>query len=92
MSELKLEVETGKGSIEEVRPILDAALKEQFPGGMMKSRWEGEVLMLSGPGAEGTVRLERGKLVGVAELRPPASLMRPVIEKKIIEILERAAV
>lgn len=91
MSDLSLEFPTSKTSMEEIRPHLDAAIREQFPGGMMKTRWEGEVLHLHGPGAEGTVRLNGGTLVGEAVLRPPASLMRPVIEKKMTEVLSKAA-
>lgn len=86
-----MEFPTDKRSIDEVRPTLDEALATSFPGGMMTSHWEGSILHLSGPGAEGTVQLEEGRLVGRAKLRPPASLMRPVIEKKMTEVLGRAA-
>ena len=91
MSEIRLEFPTAKTSIEEVRPVLDQALHEEFPGGMMKSHWEGDVLHLTGPGARGTVELHDGKVVGQATLKPPASLMRPVIEKKMTQVLSRAA-
>ncbi len=83
MSDLTIEVVTTRSSMEEIRPAIDAGLKEAFPGGMLKWRWEGEVLHLSGPGAKGTVVLEDGRLVGRAHLGPPASLMRPIIEQKI---------
>lgn len=92
MSQLTIEVETAKGSMEEVREPLDAALKEAFPGGMLKWKWEGEVMQLSGPGAKGTIVLEPGKLVGRAELGPPASFMRPVIEQKISQAMRKGAV
>ncbi len=75
----------------EIRPGLDAALKEAFPGGMLKWRWEGDVMHLSGPGATATIVLEAGRLVGRAELKPPASLMRPVIEQKITQVMKKAA-
>ena len=91
MSELTIEVETGRGSMEEIRLGLDASLKEEFPGGMLKWRWEGDVLHLSGPGAKATIVLEDGRLVGRAELGPPASLMRPVIEQKITRAMKKAA-
>lgn len=71
------------------KPQLDAALQQEFPGGMLQRRWEGDVLHLTGPGAEGTIVFEEGRLVGRAALKPPASLMRPVIEKKIAAALER---
>jgi hypothetical protein len=45
---------------------------------------------LSGPGAKGTVTLEEGRLVGRAHLGPPASMMRPVIEKKITTVMKKA--
>lgn len=85
-----MEFETTK-SMAEIRPILDAALAEEFPGGLLQNHWEGEVLHLTGPGAEGTVRLEGERLVGEATLRPPASLMRPMIEQKMTDVLRKAA-
>ncbi|HEY7213037.1 MAG TPA: polyhydroxyalkanoic acid system family protein [Thermoanaerobaculia bacterium] len=91
MSDLTIEVKTAKPSMEEIRPDLDAGLKEEFPGGMLKWRWEGDVMHLSGPGAEATIVLEDGRLVGRARLKPPASLMKPVIEKKISAVMKKAA-
>lgn len=91
MSELRIEVETAAGSMSELRPAIDAALHEQFPGGMLKRQWDGDVLRLTGPGAQGSVELVGGKLVGVAELKPPASLMRPVIEQKIGAAMRKVA-
>ena len=46
--------------MEEIRPALDANLKEAFPGGMLKWRWEGDVMHLSGPGAKATIALQEG--------------------------------
>ena len=83
MSDLTIEVDAGEDSMEELRPRLDAALGQQFPGGMLKRRWEGGVLHLSGPGASGTISLEGGRLVGRADLTPPATGMRDIIEEKI---------
>jgi len=91
MSDLTIEVPTAKSSMEEIRPALDAGLKQEFPGGMLKWRWEGDVMHLSGPGATATIVLEDGRLVGKAHLKPPASLMKPVIEKKISEVMKRVA-
>ena len=91
MSDLTIEVVTAKSSMAEIRPAIDAGLKEAFPGGMLKWRWEGEVLHLSGPGAKGTLVLEEGRLVGRAQLGPPASLMRPVIEQKIRGVMLKVA-
>jgi hypothetical protein len=90
VSDLRLERPTAK-SLAELRPALDAALGEQFPGGMLKRQWDGDVLRLSGPGANGTVVLDAGLLVGEAELAPPASLMRGTIEQKIAAALAKAA-
>ena len=91
MSELEIEFETDKASMAEIRPALDQALQKQFPGGMLRRQWQGEVLTLSGPGAEGTVEFQDGKLVGRARLQPPASMMRPVIEQKVSAALKEAA-
>jgi len=91
MSDLSIEVETARGSMAEAKPHLDAALQEQFPGGMLRRTWAGEVLQLNGPGATGSIVYEPGRLVGRATLKPPASLMRPVIEQKISAALKKAA-
>ncbi|MEM7482514.1 MAG: polyhydroxyalkanoic acid system family protein [Acidobacteriota bacterium] len=88
MSELKIEIATRFDSMAEARPVLDKALHEQFPGGMLQRSWQGEVLHLSGPGAKGTVVFDDGKLVGLADLKGPAAMMRPVIEKKIRSAFE----
>ena len=89
MSDLTITVET-TSSIEELRPALDAGLKEAFPGGMLKWHWEGDVMHLSGPGATATLVLEDGQLIGRAHLKPPASLMTPVIEQKISAVMKKA--
>ncbi|MEM1202550.1 MAG: hypothetical protein AAGN66_04920 [Acidobacteriota bacterium] len=91
MSELKIEFETAKSSMDEIRPHLEAALKKQFPGGLLKQSWADGALELSGPGAQGSIRVEAGKLVGTATLRPPASMMRAVIEEKISAAMQEAA-
>lgn len=91
MAKVTIEVPTAK-SWEELRETLDAALKEEFPGGMLKWALEGDAMRLWGPGAKGTVLVENGQLVGRAELGPPASMMRPVIEKKMSKVLEKVAV
>lgn len=78
-------------TMEEIRPALEQALREEFPGGMLQRRWEGSVLHLSGPGAKGTIALENGELVGRATLAPPASLMRALIESKVGTAMRRAA-
>jgi hypothetical protein len=79
MSVLTIEVETTKSSMDEIRPALDAGLKE------------GDVMHLSGPGATATISLEGNRLVGRAHLKPPAVLMKPVIEKKISSVMKKVA-
>ena len=91
MSEMFMEVVTAKQSMAELRPGLDAALQKEFPGGMLQRRWNGDVLELSGPGAQGTIVYESGKLVGRATLGPPASLMRGMIEQKVGAALRAVA-
>ena len=92
MPEMILEERTEKPTMAEHREALDAALREQFPGGLMRSQWEGDILQLSGPGAHGTITLEGDRLVGKAELSPPASLMRGLVEEKIKAVLKKAVV
>ncbi len=91
MSDLNIEVESTAASMDDLRPALDAAFQGQFPGGMLKRQWNGDVLELSGPGASGTIALEDGKLVGKASLKPPASMMRGVIEQKVGDAMRQAA-
>jgi hypothetical protein len=91
MPPLVIEVPTDKSSIDEIRPHLDAAIAQQFPGGMLQRRWEGDVLVVWGPGAKGTISFEGGRLVGRADLAPPASLMKGLIEQKISAVLQAAA-
>jgi hypothetical protein len=90
MSELLIEFATGKASMADVRPSLDAMLQAEFPGGMLQRRWEGDVLHVWGPGAKGTIVFVDGRVVARADLSPPASLMRPLIESKISGALKRA--
>ncbi len=90
MSDLLLEVATAR-SMDELREALNVAFQRQFPGGLLQRRWEGDVLHLSGPGAKGTIVLEGARLIGRAELTPPASLMRGMIEQKVGAALEEAA-
>jgi hypothetical protein len=91
MTEMLIEVPTQGGTMETLRARIDAALQKEFPGGMLQRRWEGEVLQLSGPGAKGSITLQAGTLVGRADLSPPASLMKPLIEQKIGSALRVAA-
>jgi hypothetical protein len=91
MSDLTIEVKTSKSSMGEIRPALDSALKEAFPGGMLKWHWVEDVMHLSGPGAQATIVLEEGWLIGRAHLKPPANLMKPVIEKKIEAVMKKVA-
>lgn len=58
---------------------------------MLQRRWEGDILRLTGPGAAGTIVLAEGHLIGRADLKPPASLMRALIEQKIRSALEEVA-
>jgi len=76
--------------MEELRPRLEKAFQEQFPGGMLQRKWNGDVLELSGPGAQGAIRLDGGRLVGEAQLSPPASLMKGIIEQKVSAALKKA--
>jgi hypothetical protein len=86
--DLMIEVATAKATMAELRPLLDAAFQKEFPGGMLQRKWNGDVLELSGPGAQGTIVLEGDKIVGRASLRPPASLMRGMIESKVSSVLK----
>jgi hypothetical protein len=91
MSTLEIAVPVNAMSMADLRPALDAALQRQFPGGMLQRSWEGDVLRLAGPGASGAIVLENGQLVGRAELKPPASMMRGVIQDKVGAALREAA-
>ena len=91
MGEILIQVPTEKKSMVEVRAHLDAALGQEFPGGMLQRRWDGDVLHLSGPGAKGTITFQEGCLIGRADLGPPASMMKSIIESKITSAMKVAA-
>lgn len=91
MEEVRIAVPTNRREMAEMRPELDAALGDLVAPGWLTSRWEEDTLHLTGPGATATVCLEEGQLVGTAQLRPPASLMRSVIEEKVTRLLHRVA-
>ena len=86
-----MEVATSKSGMAEIRAALEAALAQEFPGGLLRRNWAGDVLELSGPGAQGAITFEDGKLVGRAHLGPPASMMRAMIEHKIGTAMRAAA-
>jgi len=83
MKKIDFELEVGTTQLDELRPVLDAAISDHFADGFLRHRWEGDVLHLSGPGAQGSLICEAGTLKLQAELRPPASWMHRVIRHKI---------
>jgi hypothetical protein len=83
MSDLEILVPTRYATMEEARAHFDGAFRQQFPGGMMKWAWEDDKMVVSGPGAIGTITVENGHLVGRAQLKAPASMMRAMIEQKV---------
>lgn len=91
MEEVRVAIPTNRTEMSEIRPDLDEALANLLAPGWLESRWEGDILHLEGPGAEATVHLESGQLIGQARLGPPASLMRSVIEEKVTRLLRRVA-
>ncbi len=90
MSDLSIEVPTSHERLSDLREVLDREFGSLAPG-LLETRWEGDTLHLSGPGATGTLDLESGHLVARARLQPPASMMRPMIESKISGLLESLA-
>ena len=91
MAIMEISVETSKQSMDEIRPALDAALAKQFPGGALKLVWNGDVLELTAMGSKGSIVFEGGQLIGKADLKPPASMMRPMIEQKMKTAFAEAA-
>lgn len=83
MAELLIEAETGKATLDDIRGDVDATLSRHLPTELLDIRWHGDVLHITGPGAQGTMVFDAGRLRVEATLKPPASLMRPVIEHKI---------
>ena len=83
MKKLDLELEVGAAEIAELRPVLDTAITDHFSEGILRHRWEGDVLRLSGPGARGSLVFDAGRLRLQAELKPPASWVHRTIRKKI---------
>ena len=83
MADLLIEAETGKTSLSEVRSTIDSTLAKHLPGGLLQCRWDGDVLRITGPGASGTLVFVDGRLRVQGTLKPPASLLQPIIEHKI---------
>lgn len=91
MSEVVVLVPTLKNGMSEIRPALEAIFEREFPSGILEHTWDGETVRLSGPGAVGTIVYRDGQLIAQANLRPPASLLKPVIQQKMTEALREAA-
>ncbi len=83
MKTIDLKLDTGEAQIDQLRPILEQAIGRHFTEGFLRHRWKGDVLVLSGPGAQGSLAHAAGRLRLQAELRPPASWMHRLIRKKI---------
>ncbi len=92
MSDLEIAIATRHATMAEARPQLEAAFAKHFPGGLLQRRWEGDTLVVFGPGASGTITFEDGRLVGRAQLKPPASLMKSMIEQKVSAALADGAI
>ncbi|MEM7588489.1 MAG: polyhydroxyalkanoic acid system family protein [Acidobacteriota bacterium] len=89
MAKIVIDAKTDSPSMGELRDGIEAAIDRHFPP-FMKRTWEGETLHLTGPGARGTMVLDSGVLKVRAKLKPPASMMRHVIEHKITAAFEEA--
>lgn len=84
MAKLLIEAETGEPRLDDtLRTKIDTTLDKHLPDGLLRCRWDGDVLRISGPGAKGTMVFDAGRLRVRGTLRPPASLIRPLIEHKI---------
>ena len=89
--DIEITVPTERTSMAEAQAAIDEAVATLFPGGMLSSHWEGEILHLSGPGADATLELEPGRFVGRGRLGPPASFMHDAIVAKVTDVLRRVA-
>ena len=86
---LQIRVPTGFRSMSEARDSLESAL--EVGDGMISREWIGEELHLEGPGARARVTCKGGELVGIAELRPPASLFPEAVRDRFEAMLREAA-
>ena len=77
------------GGWDEVRPRLKTALAGELPV-RLEERWDGDSLHLSGAGARASIRVVDGHLRAEADLRPPASFFRGVIERELRHAMQRA--
>ncbi len=76
--------------LSEMRPEVEAALQE-LPVGMVKYRWDGDVVRFTAPGTDGRIFVEDGRICAQAKLRFPASLFRRAIMEQAKEGLEQLA-
>ena len=83
MARLLIEQPTGAACLDDVRGDIDSTLERHLPGNLLACQWEGDVLRITGPGADGTLEFDSGLLRLQASLRPPASMLRQAIEHKI---------
>lgn len=83
MKTLDFELATGDAGAVELRRILDQAISDHFDDGFLHHTWDGDVLRLSGPGAQGSIVHEDGHLRLRARLRAPASLVHRAIRRRI---------
>jgi FAD/FMN-containing dehydrogenase len=77
--------------VAQVKAALDAGLAARLPGGRIRRVWEGDVLRLTGMGADGTVTVEPGRIHALVELKPPLSFMKGKVEQGLRETAEQAA-
>ena len=76
--------------LSEMRPEVEAALAD-LPGGLVETRWDGDVLHFTGPGTDGFVYVQDGHLCARAKLGFPAILFRSAILRQATEGLVRLA-
>ena len=76
--------------LSEMRREVEGALAN-LPVGLVKYRWEGDVLRFTAPGTDGRVYVRDATLCAQAKLGFPASLFRATIMRQAREGLEGLA-
>ncbi len=76
--------------LSEMRSEVEAALSD-LPVGLLKYRWEGDVVRFTAPGTDGLLYVRDGHLCARAVLGLPARLIRATILRRARKSLERLA-
>jgi hypothetical protein len=90
VTDIHLELPTTQ-PVAALRQAVERRLTERLGSANVTTRWEQDVLHLSGRGAQGTIELLPGVIRVKATLAPPLSFFKMKVERDIKAALEEVA-